>query len=263
MRIGRTMRSAACLLLPLVLCAPFALAQDPTPAATPAPGDPQAQSPSPVPDKDGVYHQGPGVDAPYLTSPAMAAIPDGADLSRPRIVHFTAVIAADGSVARLDVIAPQGDALETAAATAIQQSKFAPGTVNGNPVPVEVCGRVPFIHVQPAIPRLGPCLPSGVAGPGSAFRMPPGVTPPHPIDTPLPEYSDQARKKKINGTVLISTLVNEQGLPTDIRVERGIGYGLDENAVRCVSQYRFDPARDRDGKPVAVRIAIEVSYRLY
>jgi TonB family protein len=260
MRIRRTVRSAACLLLPVALGAPFALAQDSTPAATPASGNPQTSAP-PVPDKDGVYHQGPGVDAPYLTSPAMAAVPDGADLSRPRIVHFTAVIAADGSVARLDVIAPQGDALETAAAAAVQQSKFAPGTVNGNPVPVEVCGRVPFIHVQPAIPRLGPCLPSGAAGP--AFRMPPGVTPPRATYTAIPEYSEQARKKKINGTVLISTLVNEQGEPTDIRVEKGIGYGLDERAVQSVSQYRFQPAVDRDGKPVAVRIAIQVTFRLY
>jgi TonB family protein len=251
--------SAACFLL--ALCAPFALAQDPTPAATPAPGNLQAQAPAPVPDKDGVYQQGPGVDAPYLTSPAMAAVPDGVDTTRARMVHFTAVIAADGSVARLDIIAPQGDALETAAAAAIQQSKFAPGTVNGNPVPVEVCGRVPFLHIQPAIPRLGPCLPSG--GPGGPFRMPAGVTPPHPLNTAVPEYSDQARKKKINGTVLISTLVNEQGLPTDIRVEKGLGYGLDEKAVQSVSEYRFQPAVDRDGKPVAVRIAIEVTFRLY
>lgn len=93
--------------------------------------------------------------------------------------------------------------------------------------------------------------------------MPPGVTPPRPTQTGNPEYSDEARKKHIEGTVLISTLVNEQGMPTDIRVEKGIGYGLDENAMRSVSQYRFQPATDRDGHPVPVRIAVEVSFRLY
>jgi TonB family protein len=257
------MRLPACLVLSLALFAPFAPAQQPAASAAPAPGNPPDQSTSPAPDQDGIYHLGPGVDAPYVTSPAMATVPDGADTSRPRIVRFTAVIGADGSVSKLDVVNPQGDAFETAATNAVQQSKFAPGAVNGNPVAVAVCLRVPFIHVQPAIPRLAPCPQAGFGGPGSAFRMPPGVTPPRVISTGVPEYSDQARKKKIQGTVLLSTLVNEEGQPTDIRVENGIGYGLDEKAIQSVSQYRFQPATDRDGKPVAVRIHIEVNFRLY
>jgi TonB family protein len=252
----RASRFGACLLLPVALCFSFAAAQQ----AAPDPGNPQ--STSPVPDKDGVYHLGPGVDPPYLTSPAMATLPDGADASRPRMVHFTAVIAADGSVTKLSVLNPEGDALESAAMTAVQQTKFAPGVVNGKPVPVEVCLRVPFIHVRPAIPRLAPCLQSGFGGPGGPFRMPPGVTPPRAIHEAFPAYSEQARRQRIQGTVLVSTLVDEQGKPTDIRVERGIGYGLDDNAVQAVSQYRFQPATDRDGKPVAVRIAIEISYHL-
>jgi TonB family protein len=257
------MRISACLLVFAALSAWPALAQQPNGSAAPDPASPQVQPPAPAPDQDGVYHLGPGVDAPYLTSPAMATPPDDADTSRPRIVRFTAVIATDGSVTKLSVLNPQGDALETAALAAVQQSKFAPGVVNGNPVPVEVCLRVPFIHVQPAIPRVGACPQPGAVGPGAGFRMPPGVTPPRAIYTPDPEFSEQARKKKIQGTVLLSTLVNEQGEPTDIRVEKGIGYGLDERAVQCVSEYKFQPATDRDGKPVAYRIHIEVNYRLY
>jgi TonB family protein len=237
------------------------LAQQTNGSAEPTPGSPQVQTPAP--DQDGVYHSGPGIDAPYVTSPAMATAPDGADTSRTRIVRFTAVIAADGSVAKLNVVNPEGDAYEAAAMTAVQQTKFAPGNMNGNPVAVAVCLRVPFIHVQPAIPRLGPCPPAGGIGPGRAFRMGSGITPPHPTHVADPEYSNEARKKKIEGVVLLSTLVNEQGMPTDIRVERGLGYGLDERAVAAVSEYRFEPAMDRDGKPVAVRISIEVNYRLY
>jgi protein TonB len=73
--------------------------------------------------------------------------------------------------------------------------------------------------------------------------------------------SDEARRERIEGVVLISTTVNEQGMPTEIRVERPAGHGLDENAVAAVSQYRFRPAT-LDGKPIAVRIRIEVSFRL-
>jgi TonB family protein len=256
------MRLPGCLLVLMALSAWPAPAQQANGSEEPSTAKLQAAPPAPTPDQDGVYHLGPGVDAPYLTSPAMAKAPDGADMSRPRIVRFTAVIAADGSVTKLAVTDPVGDGFESTAATAVQQSKFAPGSVSGNPVPVAVCLRVPFIHVQPAIPRLAPCPLPG-AGLGAPFHMPPGVTPPRAITTAVPEYSDEARRKHIEGVVLVSTLVNEQGEPTDIRVERSLGYGLDENAVRAVSQYRFQPAIDRDGHPVAVRIAIEVSYRLY
>jgi len=245
------MRAASLLLVTLALGTIPALAQQASPTA-------------PTPDQDGSYPLGPGIDPPYLTSPAMAAYPsDAAAADRPRIVRFTAVIAADGSVTKLSVIHAWGDAYESAATAAVQQSKFAPGTLEGKPVSVQVCIRVPFIHVQPAIPRLGACPQPGSMGPGGAFRIPPGVTPPRAIYVAEPEYSDQARRKKIQGVVMLSTLVNELGAPTDIRIEKSLGYGLDENAVRAVSQYRFQPATDRDGKPVAVRIAIEVSFRLY
>ena len=251
------MRPATSLLLILALGALPAAAQQPSPAAQ------QASPAAPTPDQNGVYRVVPGVDSPYLTSPAIATAPADQDSSRPVIVRFTAVIAADGTIANLKVMNPDGDPWENAATAAIQQSKFAPGGVNGTAVPVLICLRVPFFRVQPAIPRVVPCPGLGAAGFGNHVGMPPGVTPPHATHFANPEYSDQARKKKIQGVVVLSTLVNEQGDPTDIRVEKSLGYGLDENAERAVSQYRFEPGRDRDGKPVAVRIEIEVSFRLY
>src|SRR5580658_3548331 len=255
------MRSSAYLLFSLMFCAGISAAQQSP--DTPPPAQASPDSAVPTPDPSGVYPAGPGIESPYLTSPAMAALPPDADTSRPRIVRFTAVIAADGSVGQLTVLQPQGDAFEPAATTAVQQSKFAPGTLNGNPVPVLVCVRVPFIHVQPAIPRLQNCPDPNAPHPPGGFRMPPGITPPRPTYQPAADYSELARKKKIQQVVLLSTLVNEQGEPTDIRVEKSLGYGLDESAVQSVSRYRFQPATGRDGQPVAVRIAIEVSYRLY
>ena len=251
------MRPATSLLLILALATIPALALQFSPA------DQQAAPAAPIPDSGGVYRVVPGVDSPYLTSPAIATAPPGQDSGRPVIVRFTAVIAADGSIASLKVMNPDGDPWESAASAAIQQSKFAAGAVNGTTVPVLICLRVPFFHVLPAIPRVVPCPGPGAAGFGNHVGMPPGVTPPHAIHFADPEYSNEARKKKIQGVVVLSTLVNEQGEPTDIRVEKSLGYGLDENGERAVSQYRFEPAHDRDGKPVAVRITIEVSFHLY
>lgn len=250
------MRSRSCFLLFVALSAGAGVAQQATSGGAAAP----------APDQDGVYRAVAGVDAPYLTTPAMAQYPaDAAATDRPRVVRLSVVIAADGSVGKVTVLNPWSDAYEPAATAAVQQSKFAAGALDGRAVPVLVCVRVPFLHLEPAVPTVVGCAP-----PGSGFgvgmggrRFPSGVTPPRPTYQATPEYSNEARKKKIQGIVVLSTLVNEQGETTDIRVEKGLGYGLDEQAVAAVSRYRFEPARDRDGKPVAVRITIETSFRLY
>lgn len=102
-----------------------------------------------------------------------------------------------------------------------------------------------------------PVIPTNAAIP---TVEPPNRTPPVVVHSVDPQYSKQARRKKITGQVMVSTLVNEQGLPTDVRVERSLGYGLDEEAVKSVSKYRFKPAQ-QDGKPVAFRVSIEVNFQ--
>jgi len=76
------------------------------------------------------------------------------------------------------------------------------------------------------------------------------------------EYSDNARRHKIQGIVLISLLVNEDGIPIDLSVTKGLGHGLDEKALDAVSQYRFRPAM-RDGVPIKFRLIVEVNFQLY
>ena len=88
------------------------------------------------------------------------------------------------------------------------------------------------------------------------------VTPPHTTYTPEPEYSDKARKKRIQGVVVLSVTVGADGLPHDIKVDKGIGYGLDEKAIEAVSRWKFDPAR-KDGQPIDKEIKVEVQFRLY
>ncbi len=89
-----------------------------------------------------------------------------------------------------------------------------------------------------------------------------GVSPPHPIFNPDPEYSDEARKAKYQGTVLVWMIIEPSGGTTDIRIVRPLGMGLDEKALAAISSWKFEPAR-KDGKPVAVMVNVEVTFRLY
>ena len=89
-----------------------------------------------------------------------------------------------------------------------------------------------------------------------------GVSAPMPLNVVQAKFSKEARKHKITGVCLVSLIVDAQGMPQNARVIKGLGYGLDEQAVAAVNQYRFNPAMF-DGKPVPVMIRIQVSFKLY
>jgi periplasmic protein TonB len=97
---------------------------------------------------------------------------------------------------------------------------------------------------------------------GGVFRVGGGVSAPRPVFTPDPEYSEEARKAKYQGTCVLWLIVGPDGKPRDIKVARTLGLGLDEKAIEAVKQWKFEPAM-KDGKPVAVQINVEVSFRLY
>ena len=91
-----------------------------------------------------------------------------------------------------------------------------------------------------------------------------GVSEPKLIYSVEAEFSDEARRAKYEGTVVVSLIVDAQGNPQNIRVTRSLGMGLDEKAVEAVKQYRFKPSIDsKTGKPVPVMLNIEVRFRLY
>ena len=77
-----------------------------------------------------------------------------------------------------------------------------------------------------------------------------------------PIYSDQGRAARISGSVTVSLTVGTDGKPKNIRVVRGVGYGLDEAAVDAVRQYRFNPAM-LDGLPVESKIGVRVTFRIF
>lgn len=97
---------------------------------------------------------------------------------------------------------------------------------------------------------------------GGVFKVGGGISAPQPIATPDPEYTEEARNAKTQGTCVLSMIVDNEGHPRDIRVVRGLGFGLDAKAIEAVKQWRFQPAM-KDGQPVNVQISVEVGFRLY
>ncbi len=97
---------------------------------------------------------------------------------------------------------------------------------------------------------------------GGVFRVGGGVSAPRALNTPDPEYSEEARKAKYQGTVVLWLIVDPNGRPQQVKVARSLGMGLDQKAIEAVRKWTFEPAQ-KDGKPVAVQINVEVNFRLY
>jgi TonB family protein len=112
-------------------------------------------------------------------------------------------------------------------------------------------------------PGSGPGFGPGSGGNmgGGAYRIGGGVSPPAIIYKVEPEYSEEARKAKFQGTVLLFVIVDEKGNPRDIKIIRPLGLGLDQKAVEAVEKWKFSPGK-KDGKPVPVQAQIEVNFRL-
>lgn len=96
---------------------------------------------------------------------------------------------------------------------------------------------------------------------GGAYKIGGGVSAPVPIYKPEPEYSEEARKAKFQGTVMLFIVVDEKGNPRDLKVVRPLGLGLDQKAIEAVQKWKFRPGM-KDGKPVPVQATIEVNFRL-
>jgi TonB family protein len=80
---------------------------------------------------------------------------------------------------------------------------------------------------------------------------------------PDPLYSEEARKIKVQGSVLLTVLVGADGRAKEVRMIRGLGSGLDENAIQAVRSWQFIPAKDAAQHPVASWIKVETIFRLF
>ncbi len=76
-----------------------------------------------------------------------------------------------------------------------------------------------------------------------------------------PKFSKQARKAKFSGQVIVALIVDKEGMPQNVHVLRGVGMGLDEEALKAVKQYRFKPAL-QNGRPVPVYLNVQINFQI-
>jgi TonB family protein len=96
---------------------------------------------------------------------------------------------------------------------------------------------------------------------GGAYKIGGGVSAPSLLHKVEPEYSEEARKAKYQGTVVLFVVVDENGNPKELKVIRPLGLGLDQKAIEAVQKWKFRPGM-KDGRAVAVQATIEVNFRL-
>ena len=110
-------------------------------------------------------------------------------------------------------------------------------------------------------PGLGPGDGGGTGGghyhPGSG-----GIGYPECVYCPQPPYTEEARKARFQGTVLLQVLILPDGRSSEARVIRGVGMGLDESALQTVRTWRFKPMIGPGNRPVPVETTIEVTFHL-
>jgi periplasmic protein TonB len=110
---------------------------------------------------------------------------------------------------------------------------------------------------------LGPGEGYGVGGgPPEAGQN--GYSIPGCLYCPTPPFSDASFKLKIQGEVVLDAIIGADGRATNVHLSKGLGYGLDESAIKYVRDiWRFKPAIGPDGKPAAVHMLVEVDFNIY
>ena len=90
-----------------------------------------------------------------------------------------------------------------------------------------------------------------------------GVTTPVVVKEVKPQYTEEAKKAHISGNVLLDVVVTAEGSVGDVKVARSLDptFGLDEQAVKAGKEWKFKPGT-KDGKPVPVRVMIELNFTL-
>lgn len=88
-----------------------------------------------------------------------------------------------------------------------------------------------------------------------------GVTVPSGVFMPAPDYTDPARIARINGVIVVLITVSEEGRAENLQVLKGLPFGLNQAALDAVRTWKFRPAT-LEGKPVPVKVPIEVTFRL-
>jgi TonB family protein len=239
-----------------------------------------------------VYEVGNDVIAPELVPMQWEVMaPDTCKQVRDGLVSLTLTVDAGGVPCDIAAANAQGTPVEKMALRIAGADRFKPGTLKGEPVAVKRAAQIDIegcidirddgegnkssvfrLTAQP-VQRFGaPIVPKEPAQMASAiaaeplslglYRVGHGVSAPVPRNSVEALFTDEARRKKIQGICVVSMIVDAQGKPQNPRVVRSLGYGLEEKAIQAVKKYKFKPAM-KNGVPVPVMITVEVNFRLY
>ena len=80
---------------------------------------------------------------------------------------------------------------------------------------------------------------------------------------PEPPYTDEARRSKLQGSVTLRVLIGADGSTQRVRIVKGLGMGLDEQALQAVRKWHFSPARDAHHQPIASWATIETRFQIW
>jgi TonB family protein len=179
--------------------------------------------------------------------------PDASACAATGDVELGLVIGADGNPR--EIARTRGDTgpLADAAVKAVEGWHFQPATVDGEPA--EAHGEVELECRHEGM------LLENEKGKLPVYRVGGGVSAPVLLSKVEPEYSEQARQEKLQGSVQLYVQISPTGNPTGIRVVKSLGSGLDQKAMEAIKRWRFKPGM-KDGQPVAVEATIDVNFKL-
>jgi TonB family protein len=285
----RIMRGLWRIVLFVAATASFASGQQTTTSAPPQLADNQ-------PERAKVYSVGPGVTAPQLLSTSPVQIDSGKCKKKVESkVIFSVLVDSLGRPRNLMFLQPLGNELDKFALQVASADRFASGTQNGVPV---VVGQTLEVSLQACVEQTKDdagnksMLYRLRAQPSQTFRpladSPEGavlapkdwswgnskvsapetervggsVKAPVLLKSVEAHFTNAARKARLEGSCLISIVVDRNGMPQDIRITKSLDDGLDQNAINAVAQYRFKPAMI-DGEPVPAVMNVVIEFRLY
>jgi TonB family protein len=192
---------------------------------------------------------------PELVKPVVShyTAPDSSACQSAGASLVTLLIGTDGKTSEVAAKDGASGALADAAVRAVESWQFQPATADGTPV--EAHGEVEL-----------ECQPGGMLLPGARptqpiYRVGGGVSAPILVFKTEPQYSEEARKAKLQGTSMLSLQISPEGKVTAVVVTGPMGMGLDEKAMEAVKRWRFKPAM-KLGEPVTVEANIQVNFKL-
>lgn len=232
-----------------------------------------------------VYKIGGDVKAPELVAGDVAIAPaHECEGSMAGKVVLSTIIDATGRARNIIFIHPLGNSLDKLVLAILSAERFKPGEKDGAPVVTGVSVQVRLdgcftadgdrkllrLRSQPEMslsrwpdaPEEAIFTEAAPSKDATPYGVGGNVKPPVPLVMAQPKLTDPTKKAKYEGEVMVTLMVDEQGMPQNPRVVRPLGMGLDEKALETVMLYRFKPAMQNGRRPVPVLITVPVKFQL-